>query len=355
MISQVIDSGAYSAWRSGTKIDVREYAAWLRDKHQDLWFYFSLDVIPGSKTQGTLPTKRQIEKACRESWRNYEYLLAQGLKPVPTFHQFEDFAWLDRIRETNPPVIGLSPNKLVHVGKRNVWCKSVFTYVCNGKPFPSERYHGLGVASPSAVFTCPWFSIDTINPIVHAARANITLPRFDMAGNVDWRKPLNVVSVTDKGRSGYAHLGDKGGGHERAAEEFIRSMGETTERLSSFRGFRVRFNFRVYQEQFREVETPRFRRVGFVGKESGFGGQLEPLDPYIRAVAAVTPTRGDVEALNQIGFNHRLLSYAFLEGWDRTKLQGYLESGLLIPNAKPKPTRLTLNPPHRTRPQLRPR
>src|SRR5262245_30767441 len=42
-----LDSGAYSAWKKGETIDVRDYIKFVREAEPCLTVYANLDVIPG--------------------------------------------------------------------------------------------------------------------------------------------------------------------------------------------------------------------------------------------------------------------------------------------------------------------
>ena len=88
----MIDSGAFSVWKSGLSVDLNEYIRFCLKYKDDLQVIVALDVIPGSiKDKGRL-TKEAIQKACEEGWENYLKMLSAGLpksKVVPVFHQFD--------------------------------------------------------------------------------------------------------------------------------------------------------------------------------------------------------------------------------------------------------------------------
>lgn len=84
-VQLLVDSGAFTAWKSGKPIDLARYCAFLRGLPVAPWRYFTLDVI------GDGPA----------SMRNYETLLGRGFSPVPVFTRGEDVAMLDRYYETS--------------------------------------------------------------------------------------------------------------------------------------------------------------------------------------------------------------------------------------------------------------
>lgn len=76
-----LDSGAFSAFTRGVKIDIDEYAAFIHKNEKYITTYASLDVIGDYK--GTQ--------------RNTEYLESLGLHPLPTFHSGSPYSELERI------------------------------------------------------------------------------------------------------------------------------------------------------------------------------------------------------------------------------------------------------------------
>jgi hypothetical protein len=67
----LLDSGAFTAWSTGKKIDMMEYARFVRDAIEQgwVWKYFTLDVIGDHEATRT----------------NYDRLRELGLDPIPIF------------------------------------------------------------------------------------------------------------------------------------------------------------------------------------------------------------------------------------------------------------------------------
>lgn len=356
MANLVIDSGAYSAWNSGKAIDLEEYCDWLEDKHDLLWHYYSLDAIPGRKGQGYAPTRVQIDKASKLGWKNYTRMLDRGLKPVPVFHQFEDYRWLDRIIETEPDLIGISPNKAVPMNDRIQWTNHFFNYVCGGKPYPARKYHGLGISGPRLVYRFPWYSIDTTAPLLGAGRAELAFPFIRFDGTPDWDRALTWVSITERAGGGRKHVSGQSHASLQAIKDYVTSRGEDMSRLPTSRCLRARFNFGVFLEQFSKRPTPAFRAQGFAPLAGPHKGADEPISKHVRVIAAVNTSRCDNSGLTQIGFNDRLISYVFISGWNREKIQRFVTSGIGPPgDGFPDMTEACNHPPNFriTRPRLK--
>ena len=72
-----LDSGAFSAYTVGAKINLDEYIQYIKD--HKIKTYANLDVI--DDVEG--------------SYQNYKYMVSSGLKPIPVFHCGEDSKYLE--------------------------------------------------------------------------------------------------------------------------------------------------------------------------------------------------------------------------------------------------------------------
>lgn len=86
----VLDSGAFTAWKSGKPIQLDDYCRFIEGLPFRPWRYFTLDVI--GDAHGTQ--------------KNYETMLSRGFKPVPIFTRGEDPAVLDLYYKTSD-VVGI--------------------------------------------------------------------------------------------------------------------------------------------------------------------------------------------------------------------------------------------------------
>jgi hypothetical protein len=156
----LIDSGAFSAWNRGLKIDINHYVEFIEKIKKiatihDIYF-INLDVIPHVK--GTKPTKEQIVTACEKGIENYHYIKSKGHSTIHTFHQFEDLKYLDLIAtECNDfNYIGISPANDQSIESRNQWLSSVYNKIKN-----STRTHVLGLTAKDSLEKFPCYSADS--------------------------------------------------------------------------------------------------------------------------------------------------------------------------------------------------
>lgn len=132
----LLDSGAFTAFKTGKKVELDKYCSFLEALPFKPWRYFTLDVIGDAK----------------RSRLQYDQMLARGFSPVPIFTRGEKLEELDRYFESSD-VVGLgglgdvANNRsgyvkavMRHVGKRRVhwlgftsfdWIKQLRPYSCD--------------------------------------------------------------------------------------------------------------------------------------------------------------------------------------------------------------------------------
>lgn len=132
IVRLLVDSGAFTAWKAGKKIELDDYCRFIESLPVEPWRYFTLDVV--GDPEGTL--------------RNYETMLRRGFKPVPIFTRGEDPSVLENYYKTSDVVglgglVGTQGNRgfvrgiMRHVGDRKVhWLGfTVFDFVKLYRPY----------------------------------------------------------------------------------------------------------------------------------------------------------------------------------------------------------------------------
>lgn len=139
----VLDSGAFSAWKSGTEIDLQKYidtCAKLIEEDSTLTEVFALDVI--GDWEGTA--------------RNTEEMWRQGIPAIPAFHPGEPEDALMEMAKTYPK-IALGGIVGLHKKEKKRWVGQCFARV-----WP-KKIHGFGVGSEELVMAFPFHSVDATN------------------------------------------------------------------------------------------------------------------------------------------------------------------------------------------------
>lgn len=136
----VLDSGAFSAYQSGTKIDLQSYidvCKRLLATDPKLSEVFALDVIGDWKAS---------LKNCEEMWR-------QGVRAIPCFHYGEPEHVLTTIARDYPK-IAIGGCALMKIDK-----KHAFAGQCFARVWP-KQIHGFGFGAERSVMGFPFHSVD---------------------------------------------------------------------------------------------------------------------------------------------------------------------------------------------------
>ena len=137
-----LDSGAYSAFSRGEKIDLDEYIEFIKNNKQHIKTYAGLDVI------GDWQATR----------KNIEYMEAHGLQPLPTFHVGSPLTELHRLCDKYDYIAlgGLVPLATQRV-KMESWLNTCFSVI---KDYWPVKVHGFGVNSFWSWKKYPFYSVD---------------------------------------------------------------------------------------------------------------------------------------------------------------------------------------------------
>ena len=136
-----LDSGAFSALRSGVDIDLNVYIDFLKEHSSAFDVYANLDVIGNAKA--TLINQKKMD--------------AVGLTPIPTFHYGENFKYLE-LYIKNYPYIALGGMVPLQRGP----ALSTWLDVCWKKIGKAKiKVHGFGLTDLELMQSYPWYSVDS--------------------------------------------------------------------------------------------------------------------------------------------------------------------------------------------------
>lgn len=153
-----LDSGAFSAFTQGRKIDLDALIDFIHVHESELEIYAGLDVIGDHDA----------------TMKNVQRMIDDGLDPVPTFHFGSDLAALDEMCQAFGYIAlgGLVPlsgsNKLHH------WLDQCFRVIRRHWPV---KIHLFGITGQSTLERYPAFSADSTAAIVGGGLGKVF--RFD--------------------------------------------------------------------------------------------------------------------------------------------------------------------------------
>jgi hypothetical protein len=174
----IIDSGAFSAWNSGYRVDRDELLHFYKEIKKEFPHanFINLDVIPGEK--GRKPTEKEANLACQLSWENFLWFKQNGIMTLPVFHEDDNWDYLHMMmNETD--YIAISPANDSSTKRRMVWLDRTYSILK-----ADYKTHGLAATSKKLLERYPFYSVDSINwkTVImfanqHSLNGERTLPR----------------------------------------------------------------------------------------------------------------------------------------------------------------------------------
>jgi hypothetical protein len=154
------DSGAFTSWKSGHKVDINELLKIygdimsLIDLNKVTPFLINLDVIPGAA--GRTADAVEVAAAIRESDVNFNILVKEfGDRVIPVFHQNESEARLAEVCSM-AKYICASPRNDLPEWTRVAWSEEVHQKIPKG-----ITTHGLATTGTTMMSRVPWWSVDS--------------------------------------------------------------------------------------------------------------------------------------------------------------------------------------------------
>lgn len=167
-LDMMLDSGAFSAYTKGEKVNLDDYMAYIKKYEKYLTCYVNLDVIGDAEATA----------------RNQEIMEANGLKPMPVFHIGEEFVHLKRLMDKYEYIgIGGIAN-LSGTSESFIFLNKVFDMVCDSSGIPQNKLHAFGITNTHAMMNYPWYSVDSTSWLYSSRMGLLYLPR--RLPNGDW-------------------------------------------------------------------------------------------------------------------------------------------------------------------------
>jgi len=161
----MLDSGAFTAWTSNTKVDLNSYGVWATNVARNYGSQLvcvNLDVIPGQS--GRTSTHSERKAAMAGSLDNANKLRSMNVNVAEVFHQDEPWTYLhdllDRLPENG--VLCVSPRNDVGINMKIKWQREVLHNLLKRyklKDIP--KTHGLAVTSKRMLEQFPYYSVDS--------------------------------------------------------------------------------------------------------------------------------------------------------------------------------------------------
>lgn len=225
-----LDSGAFSMWSLGAKVDIAAYCDYI--KRNDDIIRHDDDMILASVMDAIGDAMGTYQNQC--------IMESMGVRPLPCFHFGEDPRWLEHYA-ANYSYITLGGMVAQSTWQLKLWLDEVWEkYLTDGSGRPKVKVHGFGLTTPELMRRYPWYSVDS-SSWVQVARVGgvLLLPEG---------KVINVSDQSPQRRIEGQHLTTIPAPQRQAVEEKLRAHGMDTDRMQSTYLARWCYNMYAYNK-----------------------------------------------------------------------------------------------------------
>lgn len=216
-----LDSGAFSAFTLGKKVNLKEYCDYVK-KNQDIFEVVSvLDAI-GDPDQ---------------TYRNQKQMESLGVQALPCYHYGEPEAVLDYYSRTYEYITigGMVP---ISTPQLKIWLDRIWGgYLTTSEGTAKIKVHGFGLTSVPLMARYPWYSVDSSSWVQLGGMGNIFIPQFGT---------LAVSEFAPQRKEAEKHIDNLPREHFDAVMEVITGIGFDLKRLRELHLSRKTFNIVTY-------------------------------------------------------------------------------------------------------------
>lgn len=174
-----LDSGAFSMFTQGVKLDLKAYARYVHQNKDIIEVAASQDIIGQGQEQENYDRLKMLEK--------------EGCKVLPVHHVRDADKWLERYVDEGYEYIclgGMVPESTPYLREwlDHVWGK----YLTDKDGFPRVKIHGFGLTVVSLMFRYPWFSVDSTAWIMISRFGGVMM---DMTNGRDFKVDFSSKST----------------------------------------------------------------------------------------------------------------------------------------------------------------
>jgi len=153
-----LDSGAFSAFKSGVEIDLDKYIQFVLDNTKAIYAFAGLDVIGNAQA----------------TYENQLYVEDHGITPIPTYHYGEPANYLRRYAKYYDYIALGGVAQLRNRYSLKEWLHDCWTVIWQVDP--TTRVHGFGIQDIKILSMFPWFSADATSAHVEARFGGMFTP-----------------------------------------------------------------------------------------------------------------------------------------------------------------------------------
>jgi len=333
-VDLMLDSGAYTAFRQGVKLNVSDYVEFIHQNRHLIDTYVNLDVIPGAV--GHVTSHHEAEEAAEQGWSNFRAMRAEGLEPIPVFHVGERMYWLERMLDKGCTYIGLGGTipLAIDMERRQSWYDACFTRICDDRGTPRVRVHGFGLTTLPLLARYPWYSVDSSRWMLLGGYGSVLIPPW-RNGEYDYAATPEAVCFTKEGGTSTRlvkdHIDTLGKVQHKYILQYVEEIGIPVSELQTEHLARKRFNARYFMRAQKALSCRPFK-YGYSSKGfffQGFaGGAGQWLWDEMQIILVCSYDHAYSQILQSEGIRRRLLSYHYIVN-NPVNLEEYVKLGYI--------------------------
>ena len=310
LVRLCLDSGAFSAWLRGEKLDIKGYIRYVKELQKYFAYYVSLDDIPGAP--GVQRSKEQLSAAAELSYKNHQIMKDAGLSPIPVLHYGESIANFERYLKDGETHIGVGTLKDPLTDHNTViklnfeWLDQIFSLITTKNGRVTVKTHGFGVTKPLFLVRYPWATVDSTTWSLNSGYGSIFVPAMGRGGKPNYQQAIGV-HLSDVALSGTApahDFGKLGPVQQQWIVQCIEAAGVTLTQARNLPDARRRVTLRYYMQLAASLHDNRFR----ARKGQSTEKPLTIDQPEIIFSTSIG-SKEFSQTLTEVGANNRLLSY----------------------------------------------
>lgn len=226
-----LDSGAFSAFTKGVKVDLKKYCRYIKQNEDIIEVASVLDSI--GDAQGTFENQCAMER--------------EGVRPLPCFHYNEDERYLEYYID-NYEYITLGGMVPISTPQLKLWLDRIWEkYLTDENGRPKIKVHGFGLTTLSLMERYPWYSVDSSSWVQISSNGGILLPGSGA---------LAISNNSPNRRKDNQHLDTMAPLQKQAIIERLEGLGFDPDRLREEYLARWIFNVWAFQEINRKLNDP---------------------------------------------------------------------------------------------------
>lgn len=218
-----LDSGAFSAYTQGIKVDIDAYCEFVRR---------NVDIIEVASVLDSVGDAKQ-------TWENQHYMERKGIQVLPCFHYGEPVEYL-QYYANNYEYITLGGMVPISTPDLHIWLDELWEkYLTDDRGMPRLKVHGFGMTSVPLMERYPWYSVDSSSWVQIAAMGSIMHPDYGV---------IAISSNNPNRKQEGRHFNTFSSLERYTLETAIEKVGYTLDELQNFPYARWAFNMWSFAE-----------------------------------------------------------------------------------------------------------